>query len=181
MGRPPSIDRDRVLDIVEAILLKEGTAALTIDAVARAAGISKGGVQSRFGTKGDLIRMMEARWSRDYDAEVAAIAGPSPSPLEAVRAHIAVSLDLDEAGQARAAGMLAALIEARDHIASAKTWYQERFGGLDRQTPAGRRAWLVLMATEGAFMLRAFGFTDPSEAEMRDLIADLHALMEGKI
>ncbi|WP_419897078.1 TetR/AcrR family transcriptional regulator [Roseomonas sp. USHLN139] len=181
MGRPPSIDRDRVLDIVEAILLKEGTAGLTIDAVAKAAGISKGGVQSRFGTKGDLIRMLEARWSREYDAEIAAIAGPSPSPIEAVRAHIDVSLDLDEADQARAAGMVAALIEARDHITNAKAWYQQRFGGLDRQTPEGRRAWLVLMATEGAFMLRAFGCIEPSEPEMRDLIADLHALLEGRL
>jgi AcrR family transcriptional regulator len=46
MGRYQPVDRDKVLDAAEAILRTRGIAALTIDAVAKAAGISKGGVQS---------------------------------------------------------------------------------------------------------------------------------------
>lgn len=45
-GRPRTIDRDKVLDAAEAIVSRVGASGLTFEAVARAAGITKGGVQS---------------------------------------------------------------------------------------------------------------------------------------
>ena len=178
MGRPSTIDRDKVLDIAEGLLLKGGTGALTIDAVAKTAGISKGGVQSRFGTKDDLIAAMIERWGREYDAQVTAAVGADPSPLEAVRGHVEATMDMDSESYARAAGMMAALIEAKDHIAKSKDWYAERFGGLDMGSEQGRRARVALLATEGAFILRAFGFMEFSEAEWRRVHKDLHALLD---
>ncbi|OJH36906.1 TetR/AcrR family transcriptional regulator [Cystobacter ferrugineus] len=181
MGRRPAIDRDKVLDIAESILLTAGTASLTIDAVAKAAGISKGGVQSCFGTKNELIAAMMERWAREYDAQVMAAVGPSPGPVEAVRGHVHATMEMDEESNARAAGMMAALIEASEHIASTRAWYRDRFGGLDLQSEEGRRARLAFLATEGAFMLRAFGFIRPSEEEWRGLNEDLLALLNGKL
>src|SRR5690606_31627342 len=55
-GRPRTIDRDKVLDAAEAVVMRAGAAGLTIDAVAREAGITKGGVQYAFGSKENLIR-----------------------------------------------------------------------------------------------------------------------------
>ncbi len=51
MGRKRTIDRDWVLTVAERIVGERGASALTIDAVANAAGITKGGVQSSFGTR----------------------------------------------------------------------------------------------------------------------------------
>lgn len=181
MGRPPTIDRDRVLDLAEALLLKGGTGALTIDAVAKAAGISKGGVQSRFGTKNDLIGAMIERWSREYEEAMAAAVGVAPTPVEMVRGHVATAMGQAVEGDARAAGMMAAMIEAKDHLLEVCDWYRNKFGGLDLQSEEGRRARLALFATEGAFMLRAFGFMRFEEAEWRSLEADLKALLDGAL
>ncbi|NGM23418.1 TetR/AcrR family transcriptional regulator [Roseomonas stagni] len=183
MGRRPTIDREKVLDIVEAILLRDGTAGLTIDAVARAADISKGGVQSRFGTKNDLIAALLERGDREYLAQVTAAVGLSPGPVDAVRGNVAASLAmaLANGGKARAAAFLAAMIEAREHLASVSTWYRDRFGGLDLESEEGRRARLALFATEGAFILDALGFFRLQEEEWRSLAADLDALIEGKL
>lgn len=52
MGRRRTIDRDQLLDAAEAVIAREGAAGLTIDAVAKEMGITKGGVQYCFGTKG---------------------------------------------------------------------------------------------------------------------------------
>ncbi|MGQ9368246.1 TetR/AcrR family transcriptional regulator [Azospirillum sp. ST 5-10] len=180
MGRPPTIDRDKVLDIAERILLESGTSGLTIDAVAKAAGISKGGVQSRFGTKNDLIQKLVERWTQEYEAKIQAIAGTSPDPVAAVRGHIDVSLDTDEAENARAAGLMAALIEANAFIDETQGWYREKLAGLDLRTDEGRRARLAFFATEGAFMLRAFRLYQADEDEWRSLIADLRALVDGE-
>ncbi|SMH47932.1 TetR/AcrR family transcriptional regulator [Azospirillum agricola] len=179
MGRPPTIDRDRVLDIAEGIVLKAGTSGLTMDAVAKAAGVSKGGVQSRFGTKDDLIAAMIERWGREYDAQITALAGPSPSPVEAVRGHVEATMAMDAESHARAAGMMAALIEAKQHIDNTRAWYGERFGGLDPRSEEGRRARLAFLAAEGAFLLRAFGFMDFPDEEWGSLRHDLRALLDG--
>lgn len=56
MGRPRSIDRDKLLDMAEKIVGKDGPAALTIDAVARAAGITKGGGAVLLRNKGSVDR-----------------------------------------------------------------------------------------------------------------------------
>jgi len=178
VGRLPTIDRNRVLDIAESLVLTAGTSGLTMDAVAKAAGVSKGGVQSRFGSKDELIAAMIERWACEYDAQITAAVGPTPTPVEAVRGHVEATMAMDADGHARAAGMMAALIEAKRHIDSTKAWYEERFGGLDPCSTEGRRARIALLATEGAFLLRAFGFMDFRDEDWSGLGRDLRALLD---
>ena len=53
MSRPPHA-RESVLDAFEAILIDEGERAATMDATARAAGVSKGGLLYHFASKDAL-------------------------------------------------------------------------------------------------------------------------------
>ena len=179
MGRRPAIDRERVLGLAEDILLRDGPRGLTIEALAKAAGVSKGGIQSSFGTKNDLIAALMDRWQAEDDAQVIPLVGASPSPVEAVRGHVRATIDLTDEVYARAAGMLAALIETEQHVAALRDWYHGRFGGLDLTTPAGRRARLALLAAEGAYMCRAIGLMAFGPEEWRSLGQDLDALLAG--
>ncbi|GAA3648137.1 TetR/AcrR family transcriptional regulator [Microbacterium marinilacus] len=60
MSRPPRA-RDKVLDAFETILIAEGDRAATIEAVAAAAGVSKGGLLYHFASKDDLERALVDR------------------------------------------------------------------------------------------------------------------------
>ncbi|EFH10518.1 TetR/AcrR family transcriptional regulator [Pseudoroseomonas cervicalis] len=181
MGRPPTIDRDRVLDLAEQILLKDGTGALTIDAVAKAAGVSKGGIQSRLGTKDDLIKAMLERWTGEYEAQMSAMIGPDPGPMAVARGHIEITMATDATERARAAAFMATLINSTRHRAECRSWYAELFGGLDPHSIEGRRARMALLATEGAFLLRTFGLMEFSDDEWADLQEGLRALLNGTI
>ena len=79
MSRPP-LARDRVLDAFEAILIEEGERPATMDATARAAGVSKGGLLYHFGSKealeAGLIERMTTLAEIDVDELVAAPDGP---------------------------------------------------------------------------------------------------------
>ena len=176
VGRRRTIDRDNVLDAAEAVVAAVGAPGLTIDAVARQAGITKGGVQYCFGSKSDLIAAMIARWEAEFDAEVAALVGDDPDPLTEIRAHVAVTGRLDAAASSRAAVMLAALIQTPEQLQRTRAWYRARLDMLDAGTEAGRRARLALLATEGAFLLRSFGFLDIAEEEWRATFRDILAL-----
>ncbi|OTA15599.1 TetR family transcriptional regulator [Xenorhabdus vietnamensis] len=179
-GRRKTIDREVLLDAAEQIVTTHGAAALTIDALAKAVGITKGGVQYSFGTKDALIDAMFDRWGVSYDEQFQKIAGGDPHPLTTVRAHIEATRCSDEASIAKAAGLLAALLQTPEHLESTRSWYRQRIAGLDTTTEEGRQARLAFLATEGAFVLRFFGLMDMTEDEWGDIFNDILATMSSR-
>ncbi|NUO97806.1 MAG: TetR/AcrR family transcriptional regulator [Nonomuraea sp.] len=67
--------RDELLDAAEDLLCDQGSAALTLSAVADRAGVSKGGLLYHFGTKEALIKGMVERLIEDFDDLMAAQPG----------------------------------------------------------------------------------------------------------
>jgi AcrR family transcriptional regulator len=126
MSRPP-LARDRVLDAFEAILVDDGERAATMDATARAAAVSKGGLLYHFGTKDALELALIERLSALVDDDIAAITSAPEGPVSYFlrssamandpldRALVAVSR-LAQAGQAHA---VTALRDVRERWSTA--------------------------------------------------------------
>ena len=68
MARPSK--RAALLDAAVAVIRRDGARALTLDAVAAEAGVSKGGVLYHFNTKRALIDGLLARWLDDFEARL---------------------------------------------------------------------------------------------------------------
>lgn len=177
-GRPRSIDRDKVLDAAEHLVVTTGAAALSFDAVAKAAGITKGGVQYAFGTRDKLIQAMLTRWGEAFDADVAARTGPEAGPRATIRGHLAATRDTDEAEHSRSAVMMTALVQHPDQLSETRDWYNARLARLDLDRPEDRRAALAFLAGEGAFLLKAFGLVDLSEAQWKALFGDMISALD---
>lgn len=138
MGRRRTIDRDHLLDAAEAVIAREGAAGLTIDAVAKEMGITKGGVQYCFGTKDALIDAIFERWGKAYDSLFEAVAGKQPTPLTRVRAHAEATQRSDELSSSKAA----ALIQTPEHLEGSNQWYRSRLKAWTCPHPRGAvRAW----------------------------------------
>lgn len=79
MPRPP-LARERVLDAFESIVVTEGVRAATLDATAKTAGVSKGGLLYHFGSKEDLVtgilERLDALTTSDLERMNAAEDGP---------------------------------------------------------------------------------------------------------
>lgn len=174
-GRPRSIDRDKVLDAAEALVMAKGAGALSFDAVAKAAGITKGGVQYAFGSRDNLIRAMITRWGEAFDDEVATRTGPDPTPQELIRAHLAATRDADADDHSRSAAMMTALVQHPDQLSETREWYETRLAGLDLTQPDQRQLMLAFLACEGAFMLKAFGLLSLSDDQWKVLFEDMLA------
>jgi AcrR family transcriptional regulator len=80
MSRPP-LAREKVLDAFEAILIDEGERAATMDATARSAGVSKGGLLYHFGSKEALETGIIERLERLVDADVETMASSPEGPV----------------------------------------------------------------------------------------------------
>ncbi|MGK3947873.1 TetR/AcrR family transcriptional regulator [Microbacterium sp. K2] len=79
MPRPP-LARERVLDAFESIVIEEGERAATLDATAKAAGVSKGGLLYHFGSKDDLaaglLERLDTLTTTDLERMTSAAEGP---------------------------------------------------------------------------------------------------------
>ncbi|MDH4910126.1 TetR/AcrR family transcriptional regulator [Xanthomonas axonopodis pv. ricini] len=172
MRRSKSIDRDHVLNVAKDIVMRHGSGELSIGAVAKAAGISKGGVQSCFGTKDGLIAAMLQRWSDAYDDAINALNVSTAGKFRTVQKHIRLTATADTMN-AKAASLLAALLQANEQPGWVSDWYSRQFQTFDASTDDGRRARLGFLAAEGAFMLRSLGLVEMSEAQWREVFDDI--------
>ena len=147
--------KPEILDSALEVLRSGG--ALTIDAVARAVGITKPGVVHHFPTKETLTVAVTEHLLDGWEAEITARAGDRAEPVDRLRAYVEHTLlgEMDAADVALVADLrlrekLAALWSAR--MAS---W----FGELD--APALVAARLV---ADGAWIDRSLGLLDLDDA-----------------
>lgn len=171
MARPNR--RRQLLDAAIAVVRRDGAQALTLDAVAAEAGVSKGGVLYHFGSKRALIEGLLDRWLDDREAQ---LVGPD------FAAAYVRSCDLSAAGPETGAsefGILAALIEDPEVLEVARErhaeWMERMLGG----TLAREDAWLVRLAADGLWYSDLLGIAAPEGDDRRRLIARLLALAAG--
>lgn len=173
MSRPKSIDRQQVLDAAQQVVLEHGASHLTIDAVAKAVGITKGGVQSCFGTKEKLVAALLERAGDEYLKLMEALPGDDVASLALAQKHIRTTVHAPESLNAKAASLLAALLQMREQLEPVRQWYDALLGSIDLSSEAGRRHRLAVLAAEGAFMLRYFGLANIGQAEWEDMLRDI--------
>ncbi len=177
MGRQRTIDREKLLDMAEEIVVTQGASALTIDAVAKAMGISKGGVQYCFGNKDALIDAMFERWGQSYDEIFEKTVKGDDSPEGHVLAHMQAIHQHDKVAMAKGAALMASLLQTPEYLESTRQWYRERIANLDTSTEKGKRARLIFLATEGAFMMRYFGLMEIDDNEWQAMFSDMEKLL----
>lgn len=93
MPRPP-LARERVLDAFQALILTEGERAATLDATAKSAGVSKGGLLYHFGSKDELVAGLLERLDAVATADLERMAADDEGP---VAYYVRTSVMEDEA------------------------------------------------------------------------------------
>src|SRR3954453_7916392 len=67
---PPARTQDRLLAPAGGVLMRDGAQALTLDAVAQEAEVSKGGLLYHFKSKRELVEGMIERWMAEFQREI---------------------------------------------------------------------------------------------------------------
>ena len=174
LTRKKEIDRDRILDAAEGVILDSGGRKFTLDAVAERAGISKGGLVYTFATKDGLVRAALEREVSRFQEAVSRRLGDKPAdPFEMVLAHIEEALAEDDAATSKAAFLVTALVHAPDMMEPARRYYRALLDPLLAGSGEAHEIRNVLLAVEGIFLLRGLGFVEVSVEEHRSVL--LHA------
>lgn len=177
MGRTPSISRDGLLDVAEEIVRSHGGNALTIGALARAAGVSKGGVQYSFASKDAIIRGLIERWTSQFDALLGD--EPDEDPVCFVHRYIAATRASHVAMNAKMAALLVSYLEDPANLQETRDWYHGIFVRLNGDGPEVRAARVAFLAVEGLFLMRINGID--RDGDWAGLLDDVEATLRRSV
>lgn len=181
-ARPDRDDtRTRLLDAAEAIVADRGVGALTLEAVAAEAGVSKGGLLHHYPSKEALLTAIVARLAAEmraiFDGLVEAI---PPGPGRAARACIAWALHSPPEREARDLRIAAALLAAHAHHPALIDPIRAEHARIrailaEDGLPEGH-ALAIQVAADGLFMAKVFSLWQPSVAQAAAIEAALARL-----
>jgi AcrR family transcriptional regulator len=181
---PPGADtRDRVLDAAEAVVVRQGIANLTLEAVAAEAKMSKGGLLHYFPSKDRLIEGLVARCAEQWRAEALdAFERTPPGPGRMARAllsHIANAREWTEQCQQSSCAAFAALAQNPRLMEPMREVYAElrRRMTEDGLSPGAGDA--ILLAMDGLWLNRVLGLSPVDQARMDRLRTALESLVEA--
>lgn len=181
MSRPP-LAREKVLDAFEAILVGDGERSATLDATARAAGVSKGGLLYHFASKEALETGILERLRRLVDEDVAAIsAAPEGAIAYFLRSSVMQNDPLDRVILATARLAQGGSTTASDALRDVR----EQWGhALRPHTRDAAALDLVMLVSDGLYFNNALDGGNipgpvPRDAAMDDLIALVERAARG--
>jgi len=175
--------RTRILDAAEAIVRGRGVAQLTLDAAAREASVSKGGLLYHFASKEALLAGLLGRmaeWMRqDFAASVAA---QPAGPGQVTRAVLAWGFgETPEAINERSDRAAAVFLAAHHHdpalLDPARAVIGEFRAAIAADGLPPGHGHAIMAAVDGLFMARIFGLYTPSPTEREAMHAALGRLL----
>lgn len=175
MGRKP-LAREKLLEAFERIVLADGERAATLDAVAAAAGVSKGGLLYHFPHRQALVEAalvnLESLAAEDLGRLTA-------SPRGAAREFLATSLYEDSALD-RALVVASRLIQAGDD--AARTTYEriekDWFGAVLADVGDPVVATAVVCMGDGLYQQASMGLLPRSAAEKQETLKRLMSALD---
>jgi AcrR family transcriptional regulator len=181
--------RDRLLDAAERVVVESGATHLTLDAVAKSAGVSKGGLLYHFPSKEALLEGMLSRHFRDVDAEVSrrlalrsekAVRGANgarrarkPSRAEVFSERVRVLLELHPERPAVGAAMVAASADNPEHMAVCRAEYRKLLDDFARLPGGFEGSAMVMLAVQGLLLAELLQLSPYTPQERSRLVKAL--------
>jgi AcrR family transcriptional regulator len=179
--------RTRILDAVERIVVARGVGGLTLEAAAREAGVSKGGLLYHFASKEALLTGLLDRLAAFIRSEFDKNCARQPQgPGRVARAFLAWAFGEadctpgDEHHDRAAAVFLAAFHHDPGLLDPMRVVYAGMKDELMADGVPHGIAMTVLAACDGLFMAHLFGLYRPTEADLAALRATLDGLLEAR-
>ncbi len=174
--------REAILDAAEAVMAKAGTAHLTLDAVAAAARVSKGGLLYHFPSKESLLQEMVARLLRRVDEDEGRfrtkLAGDAAADLQA---HILAGFLKDQSQPQVAAALLAAGANDPKLLQPVRRWHGRNFQTMARTKHHPIRAAVIMMAMDGLWLNELLQTSPLNARERKQLMKELIALAKSSV
>lgn len=178
---------DLILTAAERVVLRDGVMRLTLEAVAREAKLSKGGVLYHFGTKDVLIQAMLERLIQYCEHEIEAHRQHDAEPGRWTRAYVRRKFEpvLSYPGEANfprskevGAGLIVAATTTPGLLDPLRERFQAWQQAIERDGIDAARATVVRLAVDGLWLAELLGIWSPDEKLRTQVLNELIRLTQ---
>jgi AcrR family transcriptional regulator len=167
---------EKILAAAERLLVEHGVGGLTFEKVARASGVSRGGVLYHFRSKDALVEALVRRFVAEFEGYLETVAARDPEPRGRVsRAYVAASFQPAMSGSERFVQLGSCIMAALNGSPDKLEPLREQNRRWQRRVEADGldpvEATIVRLAVEGLWLGEAFG-TNRLEPGMRRRVID---------
>ena len=176
--------RETILDAAEAVVLADGAAHLTLDAVAERAKVSKGGLLYNFPNKEALLAAMIDRQLRRIEAgRLQAMEALPPQPGRELKACVLMAADARLNGERRlGCATLAATANSPQALEPVRAANRRRMDWIAQGSAADglpfARSAVIALAVDGLCLLEIVQLSPFDAAQRECIIADLLQLVD---
>lgn len=174
-----STTRTDLLEAATRLILREGAARVTLAAVAREAGVSKGGLLYHFPSKDALVGGLVEHYAATFAAQVTTLAEEEGGPQALLYAYVRATFAEGSASRDLGAAVLGAVLLNPALLADYRErlqWIGER---LQEGAPDPARAAVVRLAADGLWFGELLGVAALAPEERQGLERAMLALLEA--
>ncbi|MFG1430011.1 TetR/AcrR family transcriptional regulator [Xanthobacter sp. V2C-8] len=179
--KQPQVVRSQLLEVAARLCVENGLHTVTLDAVARAAGVSKGGLLHHFPAKRDLLDALHEELLRGFEARLEELMAQDVDPHgRFTRAYLLANLDSASHENAERWNSLAVLLLAEATMRERwGAWISNRLSALgpEEKTVAMQ---IVRTAADGLWLAELTGIGAPSDREREQMIEALLAMTRNR-
>ena len=159
--------RAELLDAAVAVVRRGGPQALTLDAVAAQAGVSKGGLLYHFRSKRELLDAMVDRWLDEWEAEFEADERGDGFVASFVRTSHLGGVGPDQ--RAAEVGLLAAIAAEPEVLTTVRERYATWQDRVEREGSDPVDATVARLAADGLWLADLLGLAPP-QGRLREAV-----------
>ena len=179
-GRSRSSARERLLDCAEALISELGVQDLTLEGVAAAAGVTKGGLIYHFKTKDDLLgALVERMMAQIGERSRARAAARGDTPRALLQALIDDTFDMPRKEKAVYTNLLAAISHYPHLLGPARGLFADIYGQLAKLGPHAGHAVALAAALDGMMFLELLDFHHFTKSQREAMRAALQELAKN--
>lgn len=166
--------RDRILEAAERVITEVGAARLTLDGVAQAAGVSKGGLLYHFPSKESLVGALAQRYVETWDeCMVVAKTTVGEGKASDLKSCIVGVLGADPRSKAMGAVLLAAAANDLGLLEVIRARIAEYTAEIEATSADFARAAIVSLAVDGLKMRESLRISPFTPAQREQIVNEL--------
>lgn len=168
--------KSKLLEAAAKIVKEKGASCLTLDAVAKQAGVSKGGLLYHYPSKSALLTGMVAYLNDRFEQAIKnQVAQGNATWLEA---YVAMSFDPQHSQIAESAGMLAAVANDLTLLEPLAEQYKFLQQQVESSSADPDLATILRLAADGLWFIELFGISPLSDERRSQVLARLIYLIK---
>jgi len=171
-----SATREALVRAANQVLIDKGVEALTLDAVAQQAGVSKGGLLYHFPNKDALMGGMVEQLIQDFEAVLQTEFDQDDAPGtpgQWVRAYIRATLRFSKQSLALIARLSSITADSPNLLEAAKVYDQQSRQRLETSGIDPTKATIIVLAIDGLWLSEVFQFGTLEEPRLTQVVETL--------